>query len=494
MSRETGGGALVAAALLLCSCGPPSSPFDPVVVPTTFLVKDAPAFADERGDAMLIDSTDALIRVRADGNRGALEPHPGNPSPVGAVRAVFPMGPHGALVAAAGGLFVAQEGWIIDPGWASSIDSAGVTGAADPGDGTAWIASQSGLFQVNGGVLSELKVGGQSVTGITALAAAPAEDGSAGIWYSDAAGLHVVEANASQSLVVRSASLGAGDGKNALSLVALGDGERSRGELWLLSASGLFRLSAGGWRSVGMGAQPEGLAARGRVAWVSAGGKLWRYDADRDAWEIARGLTGLRLLAADAAGGAWISFGGTARSVGRDRVPRLVGLDEGEVMAVSDLTVRALPPPGADALTVTYQLETEQVVAGPSVFSLGGEAPDGSLLSYSLLGLASGPHTLRATAQYSDGTEATREVPFQYTPYDNATLSWATDIYPIHVDRCSRCHDTGPGHDLSTYELWKADAARIAQAVSDRRMPADGPLDPLARTKIIRWAQTGAAP
>ena len=29
--------------------------------------------------------------------------------------------------------------------------------------------------------------------GITALAAAPAEDGSGGIWYSDAAGLHVVE-------------------------------------------------------------------------------------------------------------------------------------------------------------------------------------------------------------------------------------------------------------------------------------------------------------
>jgi len=56
------------------------------------------------------------------------------------------------------------------------------------------------------------------------------------------------------------------------------------------------------------------------------------------------------------------------------------------------------------------------------------------------------------------------------------------------------CHETGPGHDLSTYELWKADAARIVQAVSDRRMPADGPLDPLARTKIIRWAQLGTAP
>jgi hypothetical protein len=482
------------AAALLWGCGPPSSPFDPAVVTTDFSVQAVAGFADERGDAMLVDASGALIRVRADGQRGALEPHPANPAEVGAVRALFPMGPHSALVAAEGGLFVAQEGWIIDPGWAAGLDPAGLTGAADPGDGTAWIAHQSGLFQVNGGILSELKVGGQSVTGITALAAAPAEDGSAGIWYSDAAGLHVVEPTAS-GLVVRSSTLGAGDGRNALALMALGDGERHRGELWVLSANGLFRLASSGWGSVGMGAKPEGLAARGRVAWVSAGGKLWRYDADLDEWQTALGLTGLRVLAADAAGGAWISVNGALRSVQRERVPRLVGLDESQVLTVTDLTVRALLPPGAAADTVTYQLEGEQVVSGPPGFSLGGESGEGAALPYSLLGLTTGTHTLRATAQYSDGTQAVREVPFQYQPYDNAPLSWGVDIYPIHAARCARCHDPGgQGHDLSTYELWKADAGRIAQAVSDRRMPADGPLDPLARTKIIRWVQTGAAP
>ncbi|HYV47523.1 MAG TPA: hypothetical protein VFA20_21835, partial [Myxococcaceae bacterium] len=181
--------------------------------------------------------------------------------------------------------------------------------------------------------------------------------------------------------------------------------------------------------------------------------------------------------------------------VERDRVPRLVGLDESATLTVSDLTVRALIPPGNGAATVTYTLESEQVTAGPGTFALGGESAEGSVMPYSLLGLTSGFHTLRATAQYADGTQATREVPFEYAPYDNAPLSWAVDIYPIHVSRCSRCHDpAGPAHDLSTFELWKADAARIAAAVSDRRMPADGPLDPLARTKIIRWVQTGAAP
>jgi hypothetical protein len=231
------------------------------------------------------------------------------------------------------------------------------------------------------------------------------------------------------------------------------------------------------------------------VAWVSAGGKLWRYDADLDTWETAKGITNLRLLAADAAGGAWISVNGGLQSVTKDRAPRLVGLDTSEVLTVSDLVVQALIPPGAGALTVTYTLEGEQVVAGPSTYALGGESAEGSVMPYSLLGLASGSHTLKAMASYSDGSSATREVPFSYAPYDNAPLSWAADIYPIHAARCARCHESaGPGHDLSTFELWKADAARIAAAVGDRRMPADGPLDPLARTKIIRWVQTGAAP
>src|SRR5262249_23367657 len=157
------------------------SPFDPAVVTTSFSVQAVAGFADERGDAMLIDTSGALIRVRPDGQRGALEPHPAHPGAVGRVRASFHMGPHRALVGAEGGLYVAQEGWIIAPGWTTGLDPDGLTGAADPGDGTAWIAHQSGLFQVNGGILSELKVGGQSVTGITALAASPAEDGSAGI-------------------------------------------------------------------------------------------------------------------------------------------------------------------------------------------------------------------------------------------------------------------------------------------------------------------------
>jgi hypothetical protein len=467
-----------------------------VTVTTTLAVSDRPGFADERGDAMLIDADGQLIRVRADGQKGSLEAHPGNPAPVGQVRAVFPLGPHAALVAAEGGLFVAQGGWILSPGWASLLSAGEVTGAADMGDGSAWIAATSGIFRVRDGILSELKVGGASVTGATAMAASRAEDGSPAVWFSTPQGMKALVSTGGESLAIRTSTLSESDGRNATAMAALGDSEKHPSELWVLSANGVFRLDKNGWHGVNAGGKAEALAAGGRTVWVKAGGKLLRYDADTDAWGEAAGFPrgSVILLAADAAGGAWVSSNGQAAAVERERVPRLVGLDQNQVLQVSDLSVQASLPPGEEAVSVTYQLGSEEIVTHGPTFSLGGEDAEGGLLPYSLLGVATGPHTLRATVEYADGSKATREVPFEYEPVDNTPISWAADIYPIHVQRCSRCHDTGPAHDLSSYALWQAEASRIAQAIQDRRMPADGPLDAHARTLIVRWAQTGAAP
>jgi hypothetical protein len=163
-------------------------------------------------------------------------------------------------------------------------------------------------------------------------------------------------------------------------------------------------------------------------------------------------------------------------------------------VAANELSVQALFPPGGEPVEVRYLLGSEEVVAGPPAFSMGGSDVDGTIHPYSLLGLMEGLHTLRATARWADDTTATREVPFDFRPVDNTPLSWDRDIRPIHESRCARCHTSGPGHDLSGYEQWRAEAARIVQATRDRRMPADGPLDPSLQTTIVRWAQTGAAP
>ncbi len=68
------------------------------------------------------------------------------------------------------------------------------------------------------------------------------------------------------------------------------------------------------------------------------------------------------------------------------------------------------------------------------------------------------------------------------------------DIRPIYEARCAKCHISGPGRPLSTYELWKENANLITAAVRDQRMPADGPLDPQLITLIQRWVASGAKP
>ncbi len=95
--------------------------------------------------------------------------------------------------------------------------------------------------------------------------------------------------------------------------------------------------------------------------------------------------------------------------------------------------------------------------------------------SDSFVGLEPGPHTLSAVAVYADGTTAQRSVAFDYQPLTTVALGWDHDIRPIHEARCAKCHTSGPGRPLSSYELWKENAPLIVAAVREQRMPADGP-------------------
>lgn len=480
---------------LACACTPPPQSFEPVVVDASDAVRAAGGFADERGDALVVSASGAALRIRADGTRGTLNAHPANQQPVGEVRALFPMGRHRALVAGATGTFVAASGWLMEPLWSTPLPPDGIVGAAEGEDGSSWIAHTQGLFRVRDGALAELKLSGQSVTGLTAIAAGRAEDGGEAIWFAHDGGLSALVAVSATEQVVRRASAWGGDQEEITTLVALGVGTHDPAELWALGKAGLLRLATDGWQKVDPGAGPvTGIAGGGRVLWATAEDGLLRFDADTGTWTRASGLDAASLLAADAAGAAWVSLGGALKNLQPARVPRVHGLDQNERVVLTDLEVTASFPPGPEPLEVVYRILDEEIVTTGPAFSLGGVASDGVPLPYSLLGFPEGAQALRATARYADGSTAERVVPFDFAPVDNTPLSWATDVQPIHVARCARCHDGGPGHDLSSYDAWRVEAARIAQAVRDRRMPADGPLDPSQIITIQRWAQSGANP
>ena len=496
---------LLCAALLSGACGdgaPPGSdpakpaPFKATQVPSSQGLSQAQGFADQSGGGIFATPTGGAVRLRLDGTKAALSAHPRNKATLGNVSATFRLGPHSALVETDSGLFLADKGWLIEPLWQEVLGT-GIIATAQTVDGAAWLAHPTGLYQLQGGTLASLKLSGQPLTGITTMAAAPAEDGLPGLWFAREGKLNVVVASAPGVYQVRGSDAPLGNGETVVSLAGLLAGTGVAGEVWLLTSTRVLRRDTEGWSTVELPSRPQQLMGAGRFLWARAGDRLYTYDADAKVWGVAEGLPSgtPTLLAVDEAGSAWVDVNGQALAVSKGAVPRVTGLHQGMLVVEDGLTLQATLPPGPAPRSVAFQVDAEPEFAatGP-VYSLGGlEADESTLKPYSLATLAPGAHTLAVVSRFEDGTEARRAVSFRYQPLTSTPL-FARDIRPIHEARCAKCHTSGPGRPLNTYDLWKSNAPLITAAVRDLRMPADGPLDPQGIALIQRWAASGAQP
>jgi mono/diheme cytochrome c family protein len=423
---------------------------------------------------------------------------------------VFAAGPFSALVAAEHGLYIAESGWLIEPAWRDALEPDDVVASALGSDAVAWIGSGDGLFRIEGGELSELKAEDGSISGISALAVAPAEDGSNAVWFAQAGELRYARQTARTGFEIGSAGLDAKAlGGGILALASVSAAPDSRGELWLITPQALFRHSEQGWQSFDPPAPPKALISAGRFVWLQAGAGLYRYDADAaDArWSRIEGVgSDLSLLAADASGSLWLRMDGDSFNLSSGAVPRLFGLFEGMRVYATDVRVRAQLSAADEPSSVSFTLDDgEQVLrsasearaseSGPDTleFALGGFDPAGQEQSYSLAGFAPGMHTLRVSASTERGEES-RQLHFEFRAADASALSFARDVQPIYEARCAKCHMAGPGHALNDYEEWVAEKDKLVRAVVELRMPADGPLDPSQIQIIQRWAAGGAAP
>lgn len=476
----------------------------PTLVTAQVTAQDAPAFADQSGGAVLLDEAGTPVRARLDGTKGPLENHPGNAVQPGAARALFELGPHSALAAAENGLFVIQAGWVIAPPWRSAVSPAEVNGAAVQPDGAVWLAHASGLYRLAGGQLSRLDASAP-LDAVTAVAWAPAEDGAKGTWFVAGGKLRTATPNADASLsILEVKGLGANELKDVRAIAALGESAPAPGELWVVTGKNVFRHAAG-WKRYVLGAVPDQILGAGRVLWLRLGDALWRFDATSDAWETVEGIEPpFSLLAAEASGTAWIRNASGTHSVSRGHVPRAAGLDQNahvtsELLPIKVLFAKANAPSavsfdfdeGAKAPAAAVPESKEQLYAELSV---GGVDAEGRPRPRSLADLLEGPHTLTLVARFADGSETVRTVPFDYAPVATEIPGWAKDVKPVYDARCSKCHAAGPGRDLTTYEKWKENAPAVLEAIRDRRMPADGPLDPQLKLKLERWVETGARP
>ncbi|MCY1036372.1 hypothetical protein OV207_33355 [Corallococcus sp. BB11-1] len=505
MARFIPSSLLLCAALLVAACGedaPPGSnpakpaPFTATQVASSQGLAPAQGFAHQAGGGIFATSSGGVVRLRLDGSKAALAPHPKNVATPGNVRATFRLGPHSALVETDTGLFLANQGWLIEPLWQEVLGT-GIVATAQTADGAAWLAHPTGLFQMQGGTLASLKLSGQPLSGITAMTAAPAEDGLPGLWFARQGKLNVVVASAPGVYQVRGTDAPLTAGETVVALAGLERGTGTAGEVWVLTSTRVLRRNTEGWKTVELPSLPQQLMGAGRFLWARADAKLFVFDADAGTWGVAEGLPPgtPTLLAVDESGCAWVELGGQALSVSKAPAPRLTGLHQGMLVVEDGLVLRAALPPGPAPKSVAFQLDQAEEVssAGPD-YSMGGLEADGSTLKpFSFVNVTPGGHTLSVVARFEDGTEARRAVPFTYQPL-TSTPGYARDIRPVHEARCAKCHTTGPGNPLNTYELWKSNAQLINAAVRDLRMPADGPLDPQGIALINRWVASGMRP
>ncbi len=483
--------------------------FTAAVAPFTQQFAASPSFADERGGGVFIDLAGRVARVRSNGNRAVLESHPGNPVWPGPASGVFALSGTSSLVATSRGVFVVGDGWLMAPAWRDVLPAEGIRQAVTGADGTTWLVHETGLFRLTRGALSEFKVGGESLSGIVALAVAPTEGGAQGLWFAREKKLFAATQTALDAFsvveVVLNQEVVSGD---VIGLAGLTPTAKTAGELWAITQHVLLRWAGTTWRQFELPGKPRALWATGRYAWLVAGDALYRYDGDAGGWQKADGLPGaVTLLGADAAGTALVRIGEETLSVSAGPVIRLQGLIANAQVFDGNLMVSAVLPGSMNVTALSWQfdeLERQSVEVstgvageGPSLgevsWNLGGLNENSVLRPLSLAGLEDGWHTLTVTAT-ADGRELKRVVHFQFAGASSAVVSYEADVRPIYETRCLTCHET----TLTTsrfpdYESMKVWSARVVEQVTKGDMPPGG-MDPGSVNTIVRWVNGGMLP
>jgi hypothetical protein len=294
-----------------------------------------------------------------------------------------------------------------------------------------------------------------------------------------------------------------------VAMAGIAESATSPGELWAMTPKALFQFTALGWRAFDLGHAPKQLMSAGRFAWLQAGDGVYRYDADQGTWAEARGLASVpTLIAVDAAGWAWVRVGDQTLAINFEQTPRVVGLFQNETIYEPELVISASLPTDAPASELSWAVDDADLTTlalaqgaggsaldlGSTLWSLAGVDASGKPKPLAFTALADGPHVLNITAKFNDERSAQRRLFFTFSGAGNGPLSWATDVRPISELRCAKCHSTGTQPDLSTFEAWQQNAPLIAAAVRDKRMPADGPLDPASIQLLQRWVNGGTLP
>ena len=266
---------------------------------------------------------------------------------------------------------------------------------------------------------------------------------------------------------------------------------------------------AGGWVNGASRSEPGAVGGGGGKAWVIWGTDVLRTDGTT--WEaLARDprFGPNCKIAVDSSGNSAMVIdddGAVVRIDVEERV-RVSGFRDADLITTPTLGIEVLPWRSAEPTEVSWFVDGEMpatavrmmapwgwgynvdvngmgmvvvTATGTRTREIGTQLPNRRTGPY-------GGHFVRVVVRH--GMESIeRTLSFEYASPFGRIPTYNADIAPIYNARCARCHQNSVAEELSTFELLRNKRGALRQALRERRMPPDLPLDSVSEALFLAW-------
>jgi hypothetical protein len=486
-----------------------------------FQLSALPSFSDEEGSGYFIDLAGRVVRLRADGTKATIESHPANMVLPGEATGLWAVGAHSALVATTRGLFVASDGWLIEPTFRNEISAATISQVALATDGSTWISDSKRLLHLVQGQLQELKEAGASIANVTALAVGETPDAPQGVWFAREGKVSFASQLSATAFQIASPALTKSTLTGGVThLASIAETRNTSAEVWLATPTKLIRFRQNKFDIFSIERSVKQLISAGQRLFMQTGDALYSYAPNKEGTISFSKSTvpALSVFASNPSGEVWARVGAKNVVLSPNKI-RVFGLFENEelfdglVPLEVSLERNAVEPMIANADAgiadagippqFEWRIDEEAFKKAPPsperigtgllqsqrVSALNGRDIFGAAKTVVLSALTPGNHVI----EIKSGTSA-RQLNFRYAPFGAKDVSYAQEIAPISSAKCLMCHGEGTSRPLATYEQWQSNSARIVYQVKQGLMPPGSALDASKVALISRWVSGGQKP
>lgn len=464
------------------------------------------AWVGSEGEGVFASRDGALYTISPRGELALVDRVPGETATVAEqrVNTIAARAPGEIVVTTAGAALLVQNGLSRRAQLPAVLDGPAAFAVAT--NASIW-ATTMGLYLSSGAMFLQLNDARGPVTNVDAIAPITSAPGTLEFWIKAGPNVRRVHHEEGSAPTFTEMPINVNLGA-VYHLASMGDARAA-----ISTERGVFILQgneAAGWLNGASRTEPGAIAGGGGKAWVIWGTDVLRTDGF--AWEAlardARFGANSKIFV-DPTGNSAIVIdddGALVRIDVEERL-RVSGLRDGSVIVSPTAGLEVVPwRVGAEPTEVSYFVDNEMTatavrtmapwgwgysvdVNAMNMATINANGTRTRELATQLPNRRTGPygqHTVRIVVKHGMET-IERTLNFEYASPFGRIPTYNMDIAPIYTARCARCHQNSVAEELSTFELLRSKRGSLRQALRDRRMPPDLPLDSVSEALFLAW-------